>query len=472
MRFKSAPFALALALTAVTATVAPAAESSAAEINRRAVHRRAVEAVVWSVPLVNFDRMLQAAVANGAQPNQVVYWSRPANWKDQTLTPNTDTIYFNPFYDTRGGPVVLEIPAAEGDASITGSIDTAWQNALEDVGPAGVDKGKGGKYLITPPGYKEKTPDGYIVLPSDTYRGFGILRSNFKGGSDADVAAAVAYGRKIKIYPLGQTAESTVYVDVYDRLFDATIPYDASYFDYLNRSVQLEPWLARDKAMIDMLKTIGIEKGKPFKPDAATTALLDAAAREARAFINATYEMALAQPVFPGSRWGLPGGPDVIKGMADGFASPDSYPVDRRAVVYSAIYYSPKHLGEGQFYLLAIGDGTGRAFDGKKNYRLHVPPKAPVRLYWSATVYDRETHAMIRETARSSRGSNSAGLQVNSDGSVDLYFGPHAPAGKEANWVPTAGRDFEVLFRFYGPEKPLFEKTWSLPDIEEVGGAD
>src|SRR5215813_9837680 len=144
---------------------------NSAELAERAIYRRAVEAVIWGMPAVNYDRMLQAAIVNGAKANQVVYWSRPVNWKDQTLTPNPDTIYLNPFYDTTGGPVVMEIPPAEGDAVIVGSADDAWQNALEDVGPAGVDQGRGGKFLITPPGYTEKTPDGYVVLPSRTANG-------------------------------------------------------------------------------------------------------------------------------------------------------------------------------------------------------------------------------------------------------------------------------------------------------------
>src|SRR5215472_5640904 len=128
------------------------AESFSAEDHRRAIERRAVEAVIWGMPAVNFDRLLQAAIQNGGGTNQVIYWSRPLNSKNQTLTPNPDTIYFMPYYDTTNGPMVLEIPAADDDSSITGSIDDSWQNALEDVGPEGVDKGKGGKYLITPPG--------------------------------------------------------------------------------------------------------------------------------------------------------------------------------------------------------------------------------------------------------------------------------------------------------------------------------
>src|SRR5262249_8091730 len=269
---------------------------SVEDLNRRAIERRAVEALIWGMPAVNFDRLLQAAIQNGGGAHQGIYWSWPLDAENQTLTPSRDTIYFMPYYDTTNGPMVLEIPPAERDSSITGSIDDSWQNALEDVGPAGVDKGKGGKYLITPPGYDEKAPSGYIVLPSDTYQGFVILRSNFKSGSEADIAAAVAYGKRIKFYPLNGKADETVFVDAYDKVYDATIPYDASFFESLHRFVQAEPWLTRDKAMIDMLKTIGIEKGKPFSPDPKTRSIFDSVAREARDYIDAQYEAPFNSP--------------------------------------------------------------------------------------------------------------------------------------------------------------------------------
>lgn len=444
-------------------------QKDAASLAERMLHGRAIEAVIWGMPAVNFDRMLKAVIANGGKANQVVYWSQPVNSKDQTLTPNPDTIYFNPFYDTRNGPVVLDIPAAAPDNVIVGSIDTSWQNALEDIGPAGVDKGKGGKYLITPPGYSDKAPDGHIVLASDTYQGFAILRSNFKSRSDADIAAAVEHGKKVKIYALGGTPDSTVYVDVYDKAFDATIPYDLRFFESLHGFVQIEPWLTRDKVMIDVLKSIGIEKGKPFKPDAKTKAILEEAALEARAVVAQRYESGFDNTFFPGARWALPVPTETVDGLASSFADPNKYGIDDRAVYFSVAYFSTKHMGAGQFYLLTIHDSAGQPLDGSKTYRLTVPANAPVKQYWSATAYDCETHALIRGTTRSSRASTSSGLQKNPDGSVDIYFAAKAPEGKDANLVPTdPQRRFEVLFRFYGPEKPLFDKTWVLPDIEKA----
>ena len=145
---------------------------SPSDLAERAIHRRAVEAVVWGMPAVNCDLMYQAMVreAKGAF-NQIAYWSRLPDWKIQTLTPNPDAIYLTPFTNTaKVGPMVLEIPPAD-EGSITGTVMDVWQCALEDVGPAGVDKGQGAKYLILPPAYKEQVPAGYIPMPSDTYEG-------------------------------------------------------------------------------------------------------------------------------------------------------------------------------------------------------------------------------------------------------------------------------------------------------------
>jgi len=430
------------------------------------MHRRAVEAVIWGIPAVNFDLMLQAAIANGAKANNIVYWSRPVNWKDQTLTPNPDTIYFNPFFDTRDGPVVLEIPPATADAVIVGTIDASWQNALVDVGPAGVDKGKGGKYLLTPPGYSEKPPAGYIVVPTETSQGFAILRSNFKSRSDADIAAAVEHAKQVKLYPLKAGPSASVAVDMYDKTFEANIQYDWRFFESLHRFIQAEPWLTRDKVMIEQLRSLGIEKDKPFAPDDKMKAVFDAAAKEAHAYIAGLYESFFDPPFFDGARWGLPVPADTREGLENGFTNPNSYAYDGRAVMYHMAYFSPKNLGTAQFYLLGIHDKAGQPLDGKKNYQLTVPANAPVKQYWSATLYDRDTHGLIRETSHSSRGSNVPELQKNADGSATLYFGPSAPEGQETNWVPTNGRPFEVIFRLYGPEPSFFEKTWKLPDIE------
>ena len=439
-------------------------------MHERALHRRAVEAVGWGLPAVNYDLMYQAMVREtGGAFNQIVYWSRPLDWKNQTLTPNPDTVYFMPFINTQAaGPVVLELPPADG-GSITGTVMDCWQAALEDVGPAGVDKGAGGKYLILPPGAAAPAPAGYLALPSDTYQGYALLRSNLRSGSAADVRGRRVRSADQALPPrAGGRPPPTVFVDAAGVLFDSTIPYDLRFFRSLARMVQEEPWLPRDKVMIDLLKSLGIEKGKPFRPDPRTEALLGAAAREAHAWLESRYETAFA-PFYAGSQWGVPALPEFVATMATFFETPEAYAVDARGLVYSYAFFSPKHTGAGQWYLMTIKDEAGRALDGGRTYRLRVPANAPVRLYWSATAYDRATHALIRDLPWASRASHTPELRPNDDGSVDLAFGPAAPVGREANWVPTrAGGAFEVLVRFYGPEPPLFDKSWRLPDLERV----
>ncbi len=463
-------FAFLALLASAAAASAQAPEPD--DLARRAVERRAVEAVIWGMPVVNYDQMFQAVLrqAKGGF-NEVVCWSRLLDWKNQTLTPNPDAIYLMPFINTKEvGPVVIEIPPADAGV-INGTIMNVWQVPLEDVGPAGADKGKGAKYLILPPDYKQKPPAGYIVLPSDTYRGYALLRSILKSGSAADVEKAVAYGKRIKVYPLSQAAKPapTRFIDSADMLFEAAIPYSARFFEALDRQVQAEPWLTRDKAMIDQLKSIGIERGKPFVVSDAMRSILNGAAEEAHAWLEMKYEEAYATPFFEGGRWGLPVTPEYLASAPKNYSAPDSYPIDSRGVVFSIAFFTAKNLGTGQFYLMTIKDKDGQDLDGGHVYRLTVPAKAPVTQYWSATAYDRATHTLIRDMSRPGRSSQSPELQKNADGSVDLWFGPAAPEGKESNWIPTkSGGRFEVLFRFYGPEKALFDKAWKLPDIEEV----
>src|SRR3954471_6138511 len=161
---------------------------TAKDLAERNLYRRAVEAVIWGMPAVNFELLYQSLTRAKGDWNQIVYWSRLPSWKNQTLTPNPDVIYVFPFYNTKEEPIVMEIPPVENANSITGSIDDGWQTALEDVGPAGVDKGNGGKYLILPPGYKDHAPEGYIALQSATFTGYGVFRSNIGSGSDTDIA--------------------------------------------------------------------------------------------------------------------------------------------------------------------------------------------------------------------------------------------------------------------------------------------
>jgi hypothetical protein len=342
-----------------------------------------------------------------------------------------------------------------------------WQAALEDVGPAGVDKGKGGKYLILPPGHKDTPPDGYFVLQSQTFQGFALLRSIVRSGGSADIAKAVDYGKQIKLYPLSEAASppQTTFVDMINVVFDATIPYDMRFFQSLDRMVQSEPWLPRDMVMIDMLRSIGIEKGKPFKPDAKTQKILNAGISEAHAWLNARYETVFV-PYYGAGQWFVPATEDIRETASTFYETANAYSVDARGLATIGHSARSSTLEPGSSTSWRSGYRRRSRWKQLSSDRTRQCAGQAVLV---AVVYDRSTHAFIRNASRLSRSSQNPDLQKNGDGSVDVYFGLMPPAGKQTNWIQTnPNGKFEVLFRFYGPEKPLFDKTWKLPDIEKI----
>jgi hypothetical protein len=456
----------------IAQTLSTGPTASPDDIAQRTIERRAVEAAIWGMPAVNYDLMLQEMLSKtNGKVGQVIYWGRPLDWHNQTLTPNPDALYFITFVNSKDGPVVLDLPPGDDNGSFNGNIVTLWQMPLADAGLLGTDKGKGGKYLILPPGYKEKIPAGYIPLQSDTLGNYMLFRANFKSHSDADVQASINYGKRIKVYPLSAAAHpsETVFTDVKDINFDSTIKYDASFFDHLNNIVQSEPWIDRDRVMIDVLKSIGIEKGKPYQPSDQLISTLNSAAQEARTFLHAKYDAGFPSFFPPSSHWMFPSYPDLVKAASSSYLDLNAYPVDERAVVYSVAFIGIKNLGGGQMYLFCIKDKDGNDFDGSKTYKQTILPNAPVKQYWSLTAYDRELHTLIKGVSRASRSSQIPELQKNPDGSIDLYIGPKAPDGKESNWIPTdPNRKFEFIFRAYAPTEALFKKEWILPDVEKM----
>jgi hypothetical protein len=438
----------------------------------RVIRSRAVEAAIWGMPVVNYDLMLQEMLTKTpGKVNQVIYWGKPLDWKNQTLTPNPDTLYLMTFLNTKDvGPIVIEIPPADSSGSLNANIVNAWQAPLEDGGLLGVDKGAGVKLLMLPPGYKGQVPAGYEALQPNTWGSYALIRSNLKSHNEADVANSVAYAKRLKVYPLSQASNppATVFTDVKDVMFDTTIRYDESFFVNLDRIVQSEPWLSRDRAMIDSLRSIGIEKGKPFAPDAKMKQVLKDGIAETHAWMAAKYDAGLP-PFFEGTHWTYPAHPELLKAASEDFEGANDYPVDWRGITYHYAYIGIKRLGAGQFYLINIKDKDGADYDGAKTYRLRVPPGVPIEQYWSLTAYDRDTHALIKNVDRASRASNNAEVRKNTDGSVDIYVGAKAPAGQESNWIPTdPARKFELMFRLYGPKKELFDKVWKMPDVETV----
>jgi len=276
--------------------------------------------------------------------------------------------------------------------------------------------------------------------------------------------------KKLRTYPLAQASNPPEqrFIDIYDKKFEGVPAFDESFFVSLNQMVQEEPVQQRDWVAMGMLQSIGIEKGKEFKPDAATNQILKAAAQEQLAvFVEGM--KSFGEQWWADRRWKLPDKRGVKTNFS--YVTDAAIDVDARGLSNFAAFGFPKRVGQGGsiVYIIAFADRGGKPILGEHTYKLHVPPNVPAKQYWSVIAYDSLTNSFIRESPVVGLDSYSRTMKRNADGSVDIHFGPKAPAGRESNWIYTApGRSWFAGFRLYDPDKPFFEKAWKLPDLEEV----
>ena len=436
------------------------------DIGERMIHRRAIEVIVWSQPLMNYKAMRDAFFANGAKYNDVAYHSKVQNWKFQIATPNSTTPYVWTCWNLKDGPVVVEIPPSTADVGVFGTLMESWQRPLEDVGAKGKDQGRGGKYVILPPGYQGPLVPGTFTIQSQTYQGYSLMRPIIKSASPENLKKAEAFVKNIKLYPLSGGGNETRHIDLYDKNFEAITKWDASYFEGLSEILQEEKIEERDLGYWGMAATLGIQKGVPYKADAKRKKLLDEAAAEAIEYMIHQYHKVLIPQFYEGKQWTQVATPGVFETTAS-WIFPDRIAIDERGTLYYAVCTSVKNFGAATFYLDLSLDRNGNWMDGGKTYKLNVPANVPARNFWSVEVYDVDTAGWLRGVEHTGRDSTEPELKRNQDGSVDLYFGPKPPAGKRSNWIPTVpGKRFFLLFRFYGPTRAVFDKSFQLNDID------
>ena len=385
------------------------------------------------------------------------------------LTGNTESIYAMILFDLKAdGPTVFEAPPG-----LMGPVDDANFLFLFDVGPTGKDKGKGGKYLILPPGYKGEVPEGYFVFQSPTYRLFSFVRAN------ADVVGtgekAMEFFRKnCKVYPLKYGPQKGKFTNVTGVPINTLVPEDATAFEWMHELINYEPAEAFGKEKLGRLASIGIVKGKPFNPDARMKKILDQAAKEGVAMsrVIALESRQPAAKVYPNRMWESPFIGDSSSFDPDGYFNLEA----RTTFHFTADGITPSMAaqmpdGLGSRYQTTYKDKDGKYLDGNKTYMLHMPPNVPVKLFWAVTVYDPWTRCEIPSQPYPSISSQQKPAPtVNKDGSIDIYFSVKKPAKvSDANWVKTIpNQGFFVYMRYYGPLKAFNEKTWVPNDVELV----
>jgi hypothetical protein len=450
----------------------PGTEQSVASLDEQVAYRRAFEAVLWAMPASAIYRFRQGLYqVPGVEDNVVVAFSGTLKTRHEAITPNTAIPYIAAFTDLQKGPVVVEVPAATETASLYGQVVDAWQATIAGVGPSGADKGAGGKYLFIPPGYKDAIPNGYFPVQSSSYRLALAFRSvPGKGATQAD---AYAYTKTLKMYPLAEAGnpKPTRFVDGMPHSIYTLPFYDFRALQDIHDVISVEPVQSRDKVMIGMLASIGIEKGKPLNPPPKMKTAMERGVIDAYHYMQKlTRELHEKNLWWPDRKWAMAMVPDENGGFD--FVTDRSVDVDKRAAAWFFFTFYPPILDEraGTVYLAPIADADGTPLEAGKRYRIRIPKDIPAKQFWSITAYDNATWGFIKNPQdRSGLGSFDKGeMKVNDDGSVHIYVGPNAPDGLESNWIPTEGKKPYLWLRLYGPDEPFWKKTFKMPDVELV----
>ncbi|HEX8946572.1 MAG TPA: DUF1254 domain-containing protein [Gemmatimonadaceae bacterium] len=429
--------------------------------------QRGVQAFLTALPAASLSATRAGIRTFGPDNETMLITESLMDSRTLLLTANTENVYTIGWLDTHGGPLVIEVPP-----HMLGFIDDFWERYVGDIGNAGPDKGRGGKYLLLPPGYTGDVPDGYFILHSRTYGNLLGVRAFVIGGDVRAAADSVKDG--LRIYPLADATDpsETRFVNISGAAFNTIHANDASFFDEVVPVVQEEPLEATDPEIRGLLAAIGIQKGKPFAPDDRMRRILaDSAAvgnATARALVFSTRNQSAFD--YPESAWQM-----LWIGNDYQFSPGGVLDLDARALYfYMGLGISPamstKMVGIGSQYAMAYRDAAGQYLDGAKSYRLRLPGPIPVKDFWSILVYDPQTRSMLQtDQPYPSVSSQKSDIAINSDTSVDVYFGPEPPIGKESNWIQTMpSKGYFVALRLYGPLEPWFDKTWRPGEIALV----
>jgi hypothetical protein len=434
---------------------------------------RGVETFLNGLPATSLEALRLGLAALGAKnSNQVVIFDQLMDSNPLFLTGNTSTVYCVPFLDLKkDGPTVIEIPAGAGP----GTVNDAFFRFVIDMGPPGPDRGKGGKYLILPPDYKGKVPKGYFTAKSTSWVNWVALRGFLVDGKPN--AATKMWKEGLKIYPLAKAANppEMEFIRGSKKSFNTIHANDYEFFEELHTVIDREPIEMLDPELRGLFSSIGIQKGKPFAPDARMKKLLT----EAAAVANATsrtifwYEREESAFLYEGSYWKrgfVAGNYEYLVDEGMGGRNLNA----RTQFYYMATVNTPamtwKLIGKGSQYAWGYLDAKGNYLDGGKTYKLNIPKNPPAEKFWSVVAYDPQTRSELQTSQPfPSKQSQRDKMIVNNDGSIDLYFGPKAPAGKEANWTQTVpGKGWFSVLRLYSPTEAWFDKTWRPGEIELV----
>ena len=424
---------------------------------------KAVSAYEYALPIVGMEGWHNGFLQEAKHGDWLIYENRLS--KLPIITANTTTPYVVTFVDLAESSYYIEIPAGP----IGGLINSIYQTPEADLGVVGPDKGKGGKYLVVGPESEIPTNHDadYVVQTTSNLVLIGTRIIGLKGEEYQKTLEAH------RVFKVGESSDNQKFIQATeDPQWMGNQSRGMGFWEDLNRVLQNEPVVDRNRFILTQLRDLGIEKEKSFAPTDAQKNILLAAEEMGNAFamVNTFSRESYKEKHWPDRNWLYILNMDHLNQVG-----PHYYETKEIASYsYEAITTSAgmvlNNVGSGSKYLASYIDENKEWLDGKNTYQIEIPKDAPANQFWSITVYDNDTRCIIQnKQGKSDISSMMEGIRVEEDGSYKVFVGPGAPKGYENNWVQSnPEKGFFVYLRLYGPLEAFYDKSWKMPDIKKI----
>jgi hypothetical protein len=461
-------FVFALLLCPVLSLAARAQSA----ITEQGAHAIGVDAYIYFYPLVTMDvtrkqlTNVEPGKGIGAPMNALFNVPTfPTADMRQVVRPNFDTLYSFGYLDLTKEPMVVSVPDTGGRYYLLPMLDM-WTDVFASPGWRTTGT-QADNFLVTQPGWSGTVPEGFTRIAAPTPFVWIIGRTKTDGPQDYDAVHKIQAGYKVTPLsewgkppkPVEAKIDPSVDMKTPPKIQVDTMPAGA-YFAYAAELLKLQPPHLTDEPIIAQMKRIGIEPGRSFDLDKASSAVkkaLESAPEEGQKLMA----------------WKVPTLARVVNGWSmntDTMGVYGNYYLKRAIVAQVGL---GANLPEDAIYPLNLGDESGKPLDGVNKYTISFEKGAtpPVNAFWSITLYDSDGFQVVNSLNRFAVSSWMP-FKYNADGSLDLYFQNESPGkDKEANWLPAPKGPFNLTMRLYGPKSEALTGKWSPPPVTKVQGA-
>ena len=454
-------FSIVTGLLFATAAVAPVRAAEPAQ-DETLAYAAGVQTYINGYPMMDLYRTLWETSFDPKRGhdrtlNEFFIFDRLITSKDDwVVTPNEDTIYSRAFFDLRREPVILTIPPTDRQYWVPVSDMRHDHNANLSWDTVGA---RGGAFALCAPGWQGVLPEGVTRIDMSTPIGWTLPRFAVDGA--ADLPAAVALQKQVKLVPLSQwgatsVARPTPDANDFPRFTRAELTDAKAYFTTLNALLRLAPRTGNplDQAMEGWLREIGMDPATGFDWDKLSPQArrgLERAAADGHRIV--AERMPRAVPIV--NNWQAV---RLDKRMS-------GEPMVAAAGAMLGLLWNPKEVST---YDVAFVDGAGAPLDGRNRYVIKFSPPPPVNAFWSLTMYSAENQLFVPNAIdRYSIGDRTKGTVYGEDGSLEVFLQAKEPTDprERANWLPAPEGRFYLVTRHYSPKAAILTGDWKPPLI-------